>query len=255
MDIVAVVNQKGGVGKTTTVHNLASQFAKSGKSVLLIDMDAQGSLTDACGLEPDALEYALMDVFLGYCEPEDIKHSFENYDLIPANVGLSQMDISLAQTMSRENLLKNKILKKLKTDYDIVLIDCPPSLGIATINAMTAADFILIPVGAEYHPMKSLGLMYKTIGLIRDNTNENLKVLGILLTFYDKRKVINRKIMRELVDNCPDYIFETKVRANISLAEAPAFGKDIYDYKGKSHGAIDYATLANEILEKIKGEK
>lgn len=249
MNIIAVVNQKGGVGKTTTVHNLASQFAKSGKSVLLIDMDAQGSLTDACGLEPDALEYALMDVFLGTCETKDIMHYFDDFDLVPANVGLSQMDISLAQMIAREQILYNKVIKEIEKDYDIILIDCPPSLGIATINAMTCANYILIPVGAEYHPMKSLGLMYKTINLVKQNTNKDLQVLGIVLTFFDKRKMMNRKIFNELHKNCPDKIFETKIRSNISLAESPAFGKDIHEYKEKSHGALDYSNLSKEILK------
>ena len=253
MFLVALANQKGGVGKTTTVHNLGPEFVKQGYRTLLIDMDSQGNLTDSCGIEPDELDCTVMHLMDGRCRLRDVLQPLdEGYDLIPSNVDLAEADIVFAQKIAREYLLKKALNELEKGSYDIVLIDCPPNLGLCTINAMTAATHLVLPVRAEYHPLKALRLVHHTYTLVKDNLNPDLHILGVALTFFDRRKTLNRQVRRTLQDSFGDIILETTIRNNIALAEAPSYGKPIYDYQNRSHGAEDYRRLSREILARLK---
>ena len=247
MRIIAFVNQKGGVGKTTTVHNTGAALALAGRKVLLVDLDAQGSLTASSGLEPDDLELSLYEVLEGKATLNEIKKPVEGspgLEIAPAGINLAQADLAFAAKLGRENLLK-KALASI-SDFDFVLLDCPPNLGLITLNALVAATEILIPVQAEFHAMRGLDLLQNTVAMVLD-LNPSLRVLGIVTTFYDKRKILNREVLAELRKVFPDILFETRIRDAVSLAEAPSQGKDIFSYKPGSAGAEDYDQLAKEI--------
>ena len=226
MYICAIANQKGGVGKTTTAHNLGVQLARNAKKrVLLLDLDAQGNLSDACGLDPQTLEYTVFDVLAG--------------------------NASIAEAKRRENLLK-KALLSVSGEYDYVLIDCPPSLGLLTVNALNAANGLLIPVQVEYYALAGLALIRQTAELVRD-LNPDLAILGLVLTFFDARKTLNKDVAAALADEWGDALFSTRIRDNVSLAEAPSNGQDVFSYKRGSYGAKDYAAFAAEFLERTEG--
>lgn len=244
MRVIAFVNQKGGVGKTTTVQNVGAALARAGKRVLLVDLDAQGSLTASCGLDPEELEKTLYDVLDGHSTVEKVKKTVEGIDLLPAGMNLAQADLTFAGKIGRENMLKKALARV--TGYDYVLLDCPPNLGLVTVNALVAAGEIIIPVQAEFHALRGLELLQSTVAMVQD-LNPDLRVLGIAVTFYDKRKTLNRDVFNELRRNFPDLIFETKIRDAVALAEAPSHGKDILAYRPDSAGAEDYEGLAKEI--------
>ena len=228
MYICAIANQKGGVGKTTTTHNLGVQLARNAKKrVLLLDLDAQGNLSDACGLEPQTLERTVFDVLAGSAPIAKAKSTLEEgLDILPANIRLAEAELAFAGRMGRENLLK-KALTSVAGEYDYVLIDCPPSLGLLTVNALTAE-------------------------LVRD-LNPDLAILGLVLTFFDARKTLNKDVAAALADEWGDALFSTRIRDNVSLAEAPSNGQDVFSYKRGSYGAKDYAAFAAEFLERTEG--
>lgn len=228
----AIANPKGGVGKTTTAHNLGVQLARNAKKrLLLLDLDAQGNLSDACGLDPQTLEAGL--------------------DILPVNIQLAEAELAFAGRMGRENLLK-KALLSVSGEYDYVLIDCPPSLGLLTVNALNAANGLLIPVQVEYYALAGLALIRQTAELVRD-LNPDLAILGLVLTFFDARKTLNKDVAAALADEWGDTLFSTRIRDNVSLAEAPSNGQDVFSYKRSCYGAKDYAAFAAEFLERTEG--
>lgn len=249
MYICAVANQKGGVGKTTTVHNLGMLLGQK-KKVLLIDLDAQGNLTDACGFVQSDLHGSAYDVLGGSKVLEDAILSLDaGIDLLPATRDLAVAELAFASKLGRENLLK-KILKGV--GYDFVIIDCPPSLGLLTVNALTAADGVLIPVQAEYYALAGLDLIQETMQGVVENLNPALHTLGILLTFFDGRKSLNRDVANGVRERWGNLVFKTAIRDNVALAEAPSNGQSIFDYRSQSYGAKDYAALAREFMLRVK---
>lgn len=244
MRTIAFVNQKGGVGKTTTVHNVGAALARTGRRVLLVDLDAQGSLTASCGLEPEEIAKSLYDMLDGKAKAGDITQAVQGIDLLPAGQSLAQADLAFAGRIGRENMLRKALAGV--SGYDYILFDCPPNLGLVTVNALVAAGEIVIPVQAEFHALRGLELLQSTVAMVRD-LNPSLRVLGIAVTFFDKRKALNRDVFNELRRAFPDILFETKIRDGVALAEAPSHGKDIAAYRPDSFGAEDYAGLAQEI--------
>ena len=245
MYVCAVANQKGGVGKTTTVHNLGVALSRQAKT-LLVDLDAQGNLTDACGLTAADVQASSYDVMAGDCPAQEAVLTLsEHLHLLPASRDLAVAELAFATRMGRENLL-TKALRELQ--YDYVLLDCPPSLGLLTVNALTAAQGLLIPVQAEYYALAGLDLIQQTMQNVREALNPSLSLVGILLTFYDGRKSLNRDVAQGLRERWGDVLFSTGIRDNVALAEAPSNGKSIFEYRAKSFGAQDYGALVEEFL-------
>jgi len=254
--IIALANQKGGVGKTTTAVNLGIGLARQGKKVLLVDADAQGNLTDSLGWnEPDKLPITLATVMTKIIMEEPIEpskgilHHAEGVDLIPANIELSAMEVTLVNTMSREIVLRN-YLSEVKKNYDYVLIDCMPSLGMITVNALVAADSVIIPVQAHYLPAKGMSQLLQTIGRVKRNINPDLKIEGALLTMVDTRtnfaKDISFVLRRDYGDKLR--VFKTEIPLAIKAAETSAEGKSIYAYDARGKAAAAYEALTKEVL-------
>lgn len=254
--VIALANQKGGVGKTTTTLNLGVGLANEGKKVLLIDCDAQGSLTESLGYQtPDKLEITLSTLMQKTFEEkeilpdEGILHHEEGVDLVPANIELSGMETALVNVMSRERVLKNYI-DSVKNNYDYVLIDCTPSLGMLTINALTAADEVIIPVQAHYLPLKGLEQLVTTVTKVQKQINPNLKFGGILLTMVDRRTLYNKEVSSVIRLKYSNYskIFKTEIPSSIRAAESSSVGKSIYEYDKKGIAAEAYKNFTKEVL-------
>lgn len=254
--IIAIANQKGGVGKTTTTVNLGIGLSSEGNRVLLIDGDPQGSLTISLGYrEPDRLDHTLASLLSEVMEEqkplvsETIIHHEEGVDLIPANIELSALEINLVNVMSREVMLRS-LVESIKSDYDYIIIDCMPSLGMLTINALACADSVLIPVQAAYLPVKGLEQLIKTIGRVQRRLNKKLRVEGILLTMVDARTNYARDISQLVVDTYSDQIgvFETLIPLSVRAAEISAEGSSIYQYDPKGKAATAYRTLTEEVI-------
>lgn len=247
--IISVVNQKGGTGKTTTATNLAAFLAALGKYVLVVDLDPQANATSGLGFEPEAMERNLYHTLVDSLYPEDVirKTNLFGYDLIPAGGDLAGAAIELVNMPEREFRLYN-LLHRVRTNYDYIIIDCPPSLGLLTINGLTAADEIIVPVQCEYYALEGLGQLLKTVGLIQDNLGRDLRIKGALLTMHDKRNKLSRQVEKEVRLHFPGYVFQAMVPRCIRLAEAPSFGKTIFQYEPGSPGGNAYRQLAQEII-------
>ena len=249
MRIISVVNQKGGTGKTTTVLNLASCLVNLGQKVLLIDLDSQANATSGLGVETEMK--TIYDVLAGRSSfSESLIRVKENFYLIPASESLAGANVELVGEADREFKLA-KALERPIVDYDFVFIDTPPSLGILTINSLTASSLVLIPVQAEYYALEGLGQLLNTIELVKENLNSSLEILGAVITMYDERARLSRDVLEELYKNFPARIFRTVIPRSIKLAEAPSFGKTIFEYAPKSRGAVAYRRLAVEFLHYI----
>jgi len=247
--IISVVNQKGGVGKTTTSVNLAAALADMGKFVLLVDLDPQGNATSGLGIKYDEIDKGLYHSMSGSHRLHDVivntKH--EGLRVAPATPDLAGANVELVNVDGREFVL-SKVLEEARHAYDYIIIDCPPSLGVLTLNGLVAADYILIPVQAEYYALEGLGQLLKTIELVRNNLKEDLKILGAVLTMYDSRTKLSGEIMDELYQFFPNSIFRSVIPRAVRLAEAPSFGKSIFHYEPRGKGAKSYRRLADEFL-------
>ncbi len=248
--ILAVANQKGGVGKTTTGINLAASLARSGRGVLLIDLDPQGNATVGSGVSKDGHQYSVYDVLLGDCK---IKHAIIStecgYDLIPANADLSGAQVELIDQIGRESRLR-KALKKASRRYDYVLIDCPPSLNLLTVNALVAADSVMIPMQCEYFALEGLTALVSTIRKVREALNPNLRIEGLLRTMFDRRNSLSSEVSEQLQEHFGDKVYDTIIPRNVRLAEAPSYGKPAMFYEMNSKGAQAYLALASEVIRR-----
>lgn len=249
--VIAITNQKGGVGKTTTAINVAFYLAKAGKRVLLVDGDPQGNTSSGLGVDKQKLEVTLADVLLGQAEAKDVvqETSIENLHLMPTLPHLADAEVQLAGADRRFSRLK-MALETL--DYDIVLIDCPPSLSLLTVNALIAADYIMMPVQAEFYALEGLGQLLETVKLIRERMNSNLEVLGVVLTMYDSRTTLSQQVYGEVKKHFPGKVFDTVIPRNVRLAEAPSHGVPVGIYDRWSKGARAYKSLAKEVLKRIE---
>jgi chromosome partitioning protein len=250
--IIAVLNQKGGVGKTTTTINLAAYLVRSGHSVLICDLDPQGNTTSGLGIDKHRLDSTLYDVLFSRADTaKTIKEvGGQGIYLLPANAELAGAEVELVQTPNREYMLKH-ILDKL--DYDYILIDCPPSLGLLTVNALTAVHDVLIPVQAEYYALEGLSQLLSVITQVRQALNPSLNILGVVVTLYDRRTSLSEQVKNELTNHFGSKMFDTVIPRNVRLAEAPSFGKTIADHDKWSKGARAYKALAKELEKRTHG--
>lgn len=247
--IIAIANQKGGVGKTTTSINLSSCLADLGKKVLLVDIDPQGNATSGVGIIKQNLENTVYELFLDECTISECltKSVVDNLNVLPSNVNLSGAEIDLIGVENREYILKN-VLDQIKDLYDYIIIDCPPSLNILTVNAMTAADSVIVPIQCEYYALEGLSQLIHTINLIQDRLNNDLEIDGIVFTMYDSRTNLSLQVVENVKDNLKQNIYKTIIPRNIRLAEAPSHGLPINLYDPKSTGAESYRLLAEEVM-------
>lgn len=249
MKVIAVVNQKGGVGKTTTAHNVGAALAQIGKSVLLIDADAQGNLTACAGFELEDEEKSLYEVLKGADINGAIKAIKPGFSLLPTDIRLSAAEIELSSVAGRELILK-EALEELKTAYDYIIIDCAPSLSIITLMSLTASNYVIIPVQAAFLPLKGVRQLLDTVELVQRRINKGLELLGVVVTLYDSRKNLDKEVVENVRAAFGDKIFNSFIPNNVALAEAPAAGLDIFSYAPQSKGAEAYRALADEIIKR-----
>jgi chromosome partitioning protein len=249
--IIAIANQKGGVGKTTTSINLAASLAVLEKKVLLIDADPQANATSGIGIDVDSVEIGTYQLLEHSSSAKDaiLKTETPNLDIIPSHIDLVAIEIELVDKEAREYMLK-KALVEIKDDYDYILIDCAPSLGLLTLNALTAADAVIIPIQCEYFALEGLGKLLNTIKSVQKIHNPELDIEGLLLTMYDSRLRLSNQVVEEVQKHFNDMVFQTIIQRNVKLSEAPSYGESIINYDAASKGASNYLSLAKEIINK-----
>ena len=249
--IIAIANQKGGVGKTTTAINLSACLAESGKKVLTIDTDPQGNTTSGLGVDKDELKNTVYELMLDECTIKEslVKTEFENLDLIPSNVNLAGAEIELLGINEKEYILKNAV-DYIKDDYDFVIIDCPPSLNMLTVNALTTANTVLVPIQCEYYALEGLSQLLHTISLVKERLNENLQIEGVVFTMYDSRTNLSLQVVENVKNNLDTTIYKTIIPRSVRLAEAPSHGLPINKYESRSTGAESYRMLAKEVIDR-----
>ena len=247
--IIAISNQKGGVGKTSTAVNLSYGLAQRGKKVLICDIDAQGNATTGLGVEKSTLKTSIYDVLIGNVEAKTaiIKTKFENLDILPSSIDLAGAEVELVSMQKREKRLKFA-LEKVKDNYDFIILDCPPAIGLLTINALAASDGVLIPIQSEYYALESLSQLMNTIKLVKKALNPILEIEGVLITMFDGRALISRQIREEILKFFGDKVFATVIPRNIRVSEAPSYGVPVIVHDKRSRGAISYNQLVDEYL-------
>ena len=253
--IMSITNQKGGVGKTTTAVNLSASLASADFRVLLVDMDPQANATSGLGILPSKLQLSIYDVLMNNVNVEDVILPTEiaNLWITPSKIDLTAAELELVSIISRETQLKKKI-NSIEHLYDFILIDCPPSLGLLTINAMVASHSILIPLQCEYYALEGLSKLLSTVELIKENLNKTITIEGIILTMYDPRNNLSKEVENEVKEYFKDLVFATKIPRNVKLSEAPSYGQPIIIYDAKCKGAESYIELAKELLSKYEKE-
>jgi chromosome partitioning protein len=254
--VIALANQKGGVGKTTTAINLGASLAVLEKKVLLVDADPQANSTSGIGFDLRKIDKSIYECLIDEIDPHEVvlKSETKGMDIIPSHIDLVGAEIEMLNLPERESVLK-KVINKIKDDYDYILIDCSPSLGLLTLNALTAADSVLIPVQCEYFALEGLGKLLNTIKMIQNRLNTALQVEGFLLTMYDPRLRLSNQVVEEVQQHFEEMVFQTIIQRNIKLSEAPSYGKPVVLYDASSKGALNYLNLAKELLQNNEVEK
>ncbi len=253
--IIAVANQKGGVGKTTTAINLSACLAEKEQKVLVVDIDPQGNTTSGFGINKDDLENTIYELILGECEIDDciINDVIDKLDILPSNVNLAGAEIDLIGVENREYILRDKLVG-VSEKYDFVIIDCPPSLTMLTVNAMTTADTVLVPIQCEFYALEGLSQLLHTIDLVHERLNPDLEMEGVVFTMYDSRTNLSLQVVENVKDNLNQTIYKTIIPRNVRLAEAPSHGMPINLYDSKSAGAESYRLLADEVMHRGEDE-
>jgi len=251
--IISLANQKGGVGKTTTAINLAASLATLERKVLLVDADPQANTGSGLGIDVRKTEYTIYDCLINEVDPRNaiLSTEIENLDIIPSNIDLVGAEIEILNLKNRESVLR-QVIRQVSADYDYILIDCSPSLGLLTVNALTASDSVIVPVQCEYFALEGLGKLLNTIKIIQGNLNKELVIEGFLLTMYDSRLRLSNQVVDEVRRHFQQMVFETIIQRNIKLSEAPSFGQPALLYDAESRGAVNYLNLAKELIEKIE---
>lgn len=253
--VIVIANQKGGVGKTTTAINLSASLAKLEKKVLIIDMDPQGNTTSGLGVDKETTKNDVYDLLLGECEIKDaiIGDIYKNLSVLPSNINLAAAEIELVGVDEKEFILK-KALDRIKEEYDFILIDCPPSLNVLTINAMCAGNTVLVPIQCEYYALEGLSQLMHTINLVTDRLNPDLEIEGVVFTMYDARTNLSLQVVENVKENLHQNIYKSIIPRNVRLAEAPSYGMPITEYDPKSTGAESYLLLAEEVIHRGEEE-